>query len=34
MTISGIGEKQLLLDTAFKELCDGLEGLGFSITLK
>ncbi|TKB06680.1 molybdopterin-binding protein [Desulforhopalus sp. IMCC35007] len=34
MTISGIGEKQPLLDTAFEELCNGLTGLGFPITLK
>jgi hypothetical protein len=34
MTISGIGEKKLILEKAFQELCDGLVGLGFSITKK
>jgi molybdenum cofactor synthesis domain-containing protein len=34
MTLSGIGEKQLLLDKAFQELCDGIAELGFSITKK
>lgn len=34
MTISGIGEKKILLDKAFDELCDGISGLGFSITKK
>ncbi len=34
MTVSGIGEKKILLEQAFQELCDGLVGLGFSITRK
>lgn len=34
MTISGIGEKKIILDKAFKELCDGIVRLGFSITRK
>ncbi len=34
MTISGIGEKKILLEKAFQELCDGLAGLGFSTTKK
>jgi nicotinamide-nucleotide amidase len=34
MTISGIGEKKIILNKAFKELCDGVAGLGFSITKK
>lgn len=34
MTISGVGEKQSLIDTAFQELCDGIIGLGFSISIK
>jgi molybdenum cofactor synthesis domain-containing protein len=34
MTISGIGEKKIILKKAFQELCDGLVGLGFSITQK
>jgi molybdenum cofactor synthesis domain-containing protein len=34
MTISGIGEKKIILEKAFQELCDGLVGLGFSITKK
>ena len=34
MTISGIGEKKILLEKAFQELCDGIVGLGFSITKK
>jgi nicotinamide-nucleotide amidase len=34
MTISGIGEKKMILENAFQELCDGIVGLGFSITKK
>jgi nicotinamide-nucleotide amidase len=34
MTISGIGEKKILLEKAFQELCEGLAGLGFSTTKK
>lgn len=34
MTISGIGEKKIILKKAFQELCDGIVGLGFSITKK
>lgn len=34
MTISGIGEKQLLIEKAFQELCDGIVELGFAITIK
>jgi molybdenum cofactor synthesis domain-containing protein len=34
MTISGIGEKEIILEKAYQELCDGLVGLGFSITKK
>lgn len=34
MTISGIGEKQRLIDVAFQELCDGIVGLGFSISIQ
>ena len=31
MTISGIGDKEAMLEMAFQELCDGIVGLGFSI---
>ena len=34
MTISGIGEKEVMLEKAFQELCDGIVGLGFSINKK
>jgi molybdenum cofactor synthesis domain-containing protein len=34
MTISGIGEKEAILETAFQELCDGILELGFSIRKK
>jgi len=34
MTVSGIGEKKILLEKAFQELCDGVVTLGFSITKK
>ncbi len=34
MTISGIGEKNIILEKAFQELCDGLAGLGFAMTKK
>lgn len=34
MTITGIGEKELLLKKAYQELCDGLVQLGFSIRKK
>ncbi len=34
MTLSGIGEKQVIIEKAFQELCDGIVRLGFSITKK
>lgn len=34
MTISGIGEKEAMLEKAFQELCDGIVGLGFFINKK
>jgi molybdopterin-biosynthesis enzyme MoeA-like protein len=34
MTISGLGEKHDLIEKAFQQLCDGIVGLGFSITKK
>ena len=34
MTISGIGEKEAILEKAFQELCEGIVGLGFSINPK
>ena len=34
MTISGIGEKQIMIGQAFQELCDGIIELGFSINIK
>lgn len=34
MNLSGIGEKEVLLDDAFEELCNGIVGLGFSIRKK
>ncbi len=34
MTISGIGEKEAMLEKAFQELCHGIVGLGFSINKK
>ena len=34
MTISGLGEKHDLIEKAFQQLCDGIVGLGFSITQK
>jgi len=34
MSISGIGEKEVLLEKAFQELCDGISGLGFSLSIK
>ena len=34
MTISGIGEKKIILEEAFQELCDGIVELGFSIRKK
>ncbi|WP_041273391.1 competence/damage-inducible protein A [Desulforapulum autotrophicum] len=34
MTISGIGEKEIILEKAVQELCEGIVGLGFSIIRK
>lgn len=34
MTISGIGEKEAIIEKAFQELCEGIVGLGFSINKK
>lgn len=34
MTVSGIGEKEAMLEKAFRELCDGIVRLGFSINPK
>jgi len=34
MTISGIGEKEVMLENAFQELCEGIVDLGFSISKK
>ena len=34
MTITGIGEKEPLLNRAFKELCSEISALGFSVTTK
>lgn len=34
ITVSGIGEKNIILPKAFQELCDGFAGLGFSMIQK
>jgi len=34
MTITGIGEKEALLNKAFQELCSGITELGFTIEIK
>ncbi len=34
MTISGIGEKKVLLEKALEELCDGITELGFPVNIK
>lgn len=34
MTITGIGENEIILKKAFQELCDGIVGLGFSMSKK
>lgn len=33
LTISGVGEKETLLDKAFQELCDGVMEMGFSLQI-